>query len=99
MLQKIMASLKKLWDYEPSNISDVRVGDRFYSAYFRDKGTVVRYEDDNNWWFVLDERQKKALKANIAPGELKWISKVDREEIRNDKQNQNLQDNGRNCSA
>ncbi len=54
-------------------------GDRFYSEFFRSWGTVTKYIDDNNWWFILDSDGNgnfngRILKAQSKPSAIKhWI--------------------------
>lgn len=58
----------------------IKVGDRFYSKYFKNYGTVVKYVDDNNWWFKLDDKlvitmivRYPVMKAQSLPGALQWV--------------------------
>lgn len=51
----------------------IKVGDRFWSEYFKSFGTVTKYCDDNNWWFILDGK-KRELKALSTPDKLEWVN-------------------------
>ena len=61
----------------------VEPGCRFFSKFFNRFGTVTRYIDDDNWWFVLDRnlidkilRSKlNELKAQCNPVDLEWVAK------------------------
>jgi len=50
----------------------IKQGDKFWSNYFNAYGIVIRYIDDNNWWFRLDGK-KETLKAQSTPDKLKWV--------------------------
>lgn len=50
----------------------IKQGDRFWSNYFNSYGIVIKYVNDNNWWFRLDGN-KEVLKAQSPPDNLKWI--------------------------
>ena len=51
-------------------------GDIFYSEYFKSRGVVVSYKDEDNWWFVL-ESNGQMVKARAKPNELRWLRRGD----------------------
>jgi hypothetical protein len=50
---------------------NVRKGDKFYSDYFKAVGTVVSFENKDNWYFRLDN-SIITIKADTRPENLKW---------------------------
>lgn len=51
-----------------------KFGDMFYSEFFKSNCVVVRYEDQHNWYFVVEtKRHPIVLKAQARPEELVWI--------------------------
>lgn len=56
---------------------DPEFGDIFYSEYFECRCIVLRYEDENNWWFYPEGYSSKyVLKAKAKPHEVKWLTRV-----------------------
>jgi len=59
----------------------IKAGDRFYSKYFKNYGTVTRYVDNDNWWFKLDSKKFLKIfiinypeyKARVRPVEVSWL--------------------------
>jgi len=49
-------------------------GERFYSKFLAKYGTVVKYTDEENWWYKLDG-SNEILKATEGTLKLKWIKK------------------------
>lgn len=52
----------------------VRKGDRFYSHYFGEHGTVTRYVNDDKWFFKLDGG-KVEFRAQSTPDRLTWVER------------------------
>lgn len=51
-----------------------KFGDMFYSEYFKSNCVVIRYNSDDDWWFV-SERHGIIMKAKAAPQDITWIKK------------------------
>ena len=47
-------------------------GDMFYSDFFHRPGIVVRYNNDTDWWFLI-EGKMAPLRAQCKPSDLKWL--------------------------
>lgn len=49
-------------------------GDMFYSDYFQCECVLVRYDDDDNWWFYPEGYYSKSvIKAKARPQDIQWF--------------------------
>jgi hypothetical protein len=48
-----------------------KIGDKFYSDYFRRSGHVILYKDAHHWQFALDG-SNEILNARCVPSDLTW---------------------------
>ena len=61
---------------QPTKDFQPQVGHIFYSKYFQTNGLVVRYDDEDNWWFKLQSGPTftgPRYKAKSKPSEVTWI--------------------------
>lgn len=50
------------------------IGDRFYSRFYNNYGTITKVEGDDDWWFVLDGATDH-IKGTQDADRVKWIKK------------------------
>lgn len=55
-------------------------GTIFYSGYFGSRGVVVRYKNDDDWYFVIEKQPMRVLKAQTKLSKLKTIRNEDKNE-------------------
>ena len=53
-------------------MTDKKFGDIFYSPYFASRGVVVRYVNEKEWYFVLENRPT-GLRAQAKPDDVQWL--------------------------
>ena len=51
---------------------NVQFGDVFYSKHFGSRGVVVKYVNEKEWYFVLEDRYN-VLKAQARPEDVHWL--------------------------
>lgn len=60
--------------------SNAYFGTIFYSDYFKSYGVVVRYKNDDNWYFAIEKQPMRVLKAQTKLSKLKTIRNEDKNE-------------------
>ena len=63
-----------------------KFGDVFYSDFFNSKAVVVNYISDDEWYFVLEMKPNRWMRAKAKPDELEWLNENQRllENIKDD---------------